>query len=55
MYTNSGQQKGYYFGHSLGGAQMTFAMMYDEGRVMNSLNKSIILAPCTVLSVSDPS
>ena len=54
MYTDSGDKKGYYFGHSLGGAQMTFAMMYDEARVQDSINKSILLAPCTVLSVSDP-
>ena len=52
MYTNAGQKKGYYFGSSLGGAQMTLALINDESRLVDKLNRAIILAPCTVLGAN---
>ena len=48
MYENSGNQKGYYFGHSLGATQMTIAMIQNQKRVGDYINKAILLAPCTV-------
>ena len=48
-----GQNKGYYFGSSLGTAQMTIALTKDEQRLTSKLNKAILVAPCTILGANE--
>ena len=48
-----GVNKGYYFGSSLGTAQMTIALTIDEARLTSKLNKVIHFAPCTVLGLNE--
>ena len=50
MYESAGgANKGYYFGSSLGTAQMTIALASDEDRLTSKLNKVVHWAPCTIL------
>ena len=50
MYESAGGvNKGYYFGSSLGTAQMTIALTFDEDRLTRKLNKVVHWAPCTIL------
>ena len=50
MYEHRGNRKGYYFGHSLGGTQMTIALINDESRLIDKLERVMLLAPCTILA-----
>lgn len=49
MYGNStGEKKGFYFGNSQGTIQMNVALVLDEPRLTDKLQRVIQLAPCTV-------
>ena len=54
MYESAGGvNKGYYFGSSLGTAQMTIALTFNEDRLTSKLNKVVHWAPCTILGQKD--
>ena len=48
MYDNAGTGKGWYFGYSQGTIQMLVALTKYETELNQWLNRTVLLAPCTV-------